>query len=126
MEVILRAPRVHMLRGERHREFVLDYRQERPYLDVAPAPLGDVALLLLDTGLRLGEALSLEWPQVRLEPAEGAKFGYLTVLYGKAKSRKARNVPLSERVVMMLKKCGEQEKGFVFHRSDGCPWTDSQ
>jgi integrase len=42
-------------------------------------PLGDVALLLLDTGLRLGEALSLEWAQVKLERAQGAKFGYLTV-----------------------------------------------
>jgi len=34
-------------------------------------------LLLLDTGLRLGEALSLEWAQVKLEPAQGAKFGHL-------------------------------------------------
>jgi hypothetical protein len=45
--------------------------------------------------LRLGEALSLEWQQVNLEPAQGAKFGYLTVLSGKAKSKKSRNVPVA-------------------------------
>jgi integrase len=80
----------------------------------------------LDTGLRLGEALTLEWPQVRLEPAQGAKFGYLTVLSGKAKSRKSRNVPLSERAVAMLKKWGPAETGLVFHRQDGTPLRESQ
>lgn len=118
-KVIQRVPRVHLLRGERQRDFVLTYTQEKPYLDMAPAPLADVALLLLDTGLRLGEALSLEWPQVRLEPANGAKFGFLTVLSGKAKSRKSRNVPLSERAVAMLRRWGPLEGGLVFHQGDG-------
>jgi integrase len=89
-------------------------------------PLGDVAVLLLDTGLRLGEALSLEWPQVQLEPASRARFGYLTVLSGKAKSRKSRNVPLSERVVAMLKGWEPNEAGHVFHREDGSPLPDSR
>lgn len=86
-------------------------------------PLLDVSVLLLDTGLRLGEALTMEWPQVRLEPAQGAKFGYLTVLSGKAKSRKSRNVPLSERVVAMLRKLEPKETGHVFRREDGGPLT---
>jgi integrase len=55
--------------------------------------------VLLDTGLRVGELISLDWGQVRIEPAKGAQFGYLTVLSGKAKSRKSRSVPLSARVV---------------------------
>jgi len=38
-------------------------RKEPAYLVVCPAPLADIAVLLLDTGLRLGEALSLEWPR---------------------------------------------------------------
>ena len=91
-----RVPRIRLLRGERNREFVLSPAQEAAYFAVCPFPLLDVAVLLLDTGLRLGEPLSMEWPQVRLEPAQGAKFGYLTVLSGKAKSRKSRNVPQSE------------------------------
>jgi integrase len=79
----------------------------------------------LDTGLRLGEALSLEWPQVRLEAAQNAKFGHVTVLSGKAKSRKSRNVPLSERAVAVLKKLGPKESGYVFQQSDGSPWPTS-
>jgi integrase len=123
---IQRVPRVRLLRGERNREFVLSPVQEPIYLAACPAPLADVAVVLLDTGLRLGEALSLEWPQVRLEPAQNAKFGYVTVLSGKAKSRKSRNVPLSERAVAILKKWGTKDGGFVFHRHDNSPLPDSQ
>ena len=60
-----------------------------------------------------------------LEPAQGAKFGFLTVLAGKAKGRKLRNVPLSERVVAMLRKLGPDETGYVFRRDDGTPLSDS-
>lgn len=121
---IQRIPRIRLLRGERVREFVLDSALEAAYLAACPAPLADVALLLLDTGVRLGEALSLEWPQVKLKPAHGAKFGYLTVLSGKAKGRKSRNVPLSDRVVAMLTARGAAAKGYVFQRSDGRPWPN--
>ncbi len=58
----------------------------------------------LPGGLRLGEALSLAWMEVKLEPANKAGFGCLTVLSGKAKNRRSRNVPLSERAVAMLRR----------------------
>ena len=122
---ISRVPRVRLLRGEKQRDFTLSHQQERLYLDTAPRPLKDIAAVLLDTGLRLGEALSLEWPQVNLLPAEGAKYGYLTVLSGKAKSRKSRNVPLSERVVEVFKRWSPKTTGFVFLRDDGQPFPDS-
>ena len=122
---IQRIPRIRLLRGERTRESVMTPTQESVYFAACPNPLADVALLLLDTGLRLGEALSLEWDQVKLEPAQGAKFGHLTVLSGKAKSKKSRNVPLSQRSVAMLKNHGPAAKGYVFHRADGSPWPNS-
>jgi integrase len=50
---------------------------------------------------------------------------YLTVLSGKAKSRKSRNVPLSERAVSVLKKRGPTPTGFVFTRADGSPIPES-
>jgi len=59
---ISRVPRVRLLRGERTREVVLSHAQERVFLAACPPPLADVAVLLLDTGLRLGEAASLERP----------------------------------------------------------------
>ena len=54
-----------------------------------------MALLLLDTGLRLGEALSLKWAQVKLEREQGAKFGYLTISSGKAKSKNPKTYRLA-------------------------------
>jgi integrase len=122
---IQRVPRIRLLRGEGNREFVLSPVQEVSYLAACPDVLCDIATVLLDTGLRLGEALSLEWMQVHLEPAQGAKFGYLTVLSGKAKSRKSRNVPLSERTVSVLKKWGPAPRGFAFTRADGSPIPES-
>lgn len=122
---IQRVPRIRLLRGERNREFILSHDLELAYLRILPPVLADVATVLLDTGLRLGELLSLEWPQVHLEPANGAKFGYLTVVSGKSKSRRSRNVPLTERVVAVLRRWGPRESGLVFHRGDGKPLSST-
>jgi integrase len=123
-KVIQRIPRIRLLRGEHNREFVLSHQQERVYLAALPEVARDVAEVLLDTGLRLGEALSLEWPQVHLEPAKGAKFGYLTILSAKAKSKKSRNVPLSQRAVEALKR-QPAPAGFVFKMPNGSPISAS-
>lgn len=120
-KVVAKAPAVQLLKGERNRESVLSAAQERLYLAAASPLLQDVATVLLDTGLRAGELISLEGPQVRLEPAQGARYGYLTVLSGKAKSGKSRNVPLSARVVEILRRWGPKAEGPVFHRGDGTP-----
>lgn len=117
-KLIQRVPRIRLLRGEHNRHFVLSHQQEGLYLAALPPLVRDVAEVLLDTGLRLGEALSLEWPQVHLEVANGAKFGYLTVLSTKAKSKKARNVPLSQRAVEALRR-QPARTGFVFRHTDG-------
>jgi len=98
---------------------------ESVYLTALHSQLGEVATLLLETGLRLGEALSLEWQKVRLEPASGARFGFLTVTAAKAKSKRARNVPLSDRAVSVLRTAGPRKDGLVFHRPDGIPLSAS-
>jgi len=120
-KVIARVPKIRLLRGERHREFVLDYDQEELYLATAPTDLRDLAVLMLDTGLRVGEALSLQWPQVHLEPAGAASLGYARVLASVSKNSKQRNVPLTGRVAEMLRRLGPQKEGYVFHRDDGSP-----
>ena len=104
--VIDRVPRIRLLPGERNREFVLTHAQERNYLEFAPQPLRDSALLMLDTGLRVGEALELEWRGDHLEPVGAAKLGYIHVRSGKSKNAK-RTVGLTARVRMML----ESRKG---------------
>jgi integrase len=54
---------------------------------------------------------------------------YLTVRAGKSKNSKSRNVPLSARVVEILKRRGPGT-GYVFHRQDGQPldqtWLNQQ
>ena len=120
LAVIDRVPKVQLLPGERIREFTLSRKAEAIYLAACPEPLADVAAFLLDTGLRLGEALSLEWPQVRLDPPQGSKRGYITVLGEKSKSGRTRHVPLTARAEGILKKLAlPSDAGYVFRRRDG-------
>ena len=93
--------------------------QEPLYLVELKQPLHDVAVLMLDTGLRIGEVLKLEWPDVQLTPAKDAKHGYLTIRALNAKNSKSRNIPLTDRASAILKQQTPAETGFVFHRSDG-------
>lgn len=117
-KVLDRVPRVRLLRGERTREFILSRAQEDLYLKAAGDCLRDVATLLLDTGLRLGEALSLDWKNVHLKPAAGAELGYLTVRAALSKSSKARNVPLPERSAVLFSR-RSPKRGLVFQRENG-------
>jgi integrase len=56
-----------------------------------------VAILLLDTGLRVGEALNLRKEDVHPDPVGGARYGWVHVREGKSKNAK-RNVPMTCRV----------------------------
>lgn len=105
-KLIERVPRVRLLRGERVREFVLSHEREALYPAMAPQPLKDVRMVILAMGLRPGEAAKLEWPEVRLKPADGSQFGYIHVkgINSEGKSTHAdRNLSLSSgRIVEML------------------------
>jgi integrase len=79
----------------------MSHAQERNYLEFAPQPLKDAALLLLDTGLRVGELRFLEWEDVHLQPARDAKYGFIHVPKGKSRNAK-RNISLTPRVRAML------------------------
>ncbi len=123
--VIDRLPRVRLLSGERNREFILTHAQERLYLEMARQPLCDVATLILDTGLRIGEALALGWSDVHLEPAPGAKFGYLHVREGKSRLAR-RNIPLTGRVSAMLaSRKGQPKSPWVFAQGASEPMRSS-
>ena len=101
-KVLDRVPRIRLLRGERTREFVLSHRQEPIYLNATPQPLRDLAILILETGIRPGEAASLRWADVYLQPAVHAQLGYIAIRGGKSKNAK-RNLSLSARAAEMLK-----------------------
>jgi integrase len=129
-KLIDRVPRIRLLSGEEAREFVLSYAQEKLYLEMAPVLLHDMGILMLDTGLRVGEAITLEWPEVHLTPAPDASLGYLKVRARHSKNSKPRNIPLTERAVAVLESRGPAKAGYVFHRDDGRPvyqtWLNQQ
>lgn len=111
--VLDRLPRIRLLPGEKNREFVLSREQESKYLNAAPQPLRDAALLILDTGLRVGEAVGLRWDDIHLDPVGDGKLGYLHVGGGKSRNAK-RNVSLTARVRKMLR---------GHSRDQGSPWV---
>jgi integrase len=100
-KLINRVPRIRLLAGERNREFVLSREQEPVYLAACPQPLKDAAALILETGLRVGEALNLRWSDVELQPGEGKKLGYVLIRKGKTKNA-VRAVSLTPRATALL------------------------
>ncbi|MFZ0663899.1 MAG: site-specific integrase [Acidobacteriaceae bacterium] len=100
-KLIRRVPKVRLLPGETSRDFVLSHKMERAYLEACPPLLRDAATILLDTGLRLGEALSLRWIDVHTEPAGSARYGWVQVREGKSANAR-RTVPLTARASRML------------------------
>jgi len=57
-------PHFELLHGESSRDFVLNRKLESQYLEACPHPLCSIATFVVDTGLRVGEALSLKWSEV--------------------------------------------------------------
>jgi integrase len=113
-KVLDRVPRIRLLRGERNREFILNHGLESKYLEVAPQPLRDVAVLMLEAGVRPGEAVNLQWSDVYLQPAMRAKFGYIAIRSGKSRNAK-RNLSLTARAAAMLRaRKAETKSRWVF------------
>ena len=96
-----RVPKIRLLPGERGRNFVLNYSDETRYLEKAPDPLKDIALLILDSGLRISEAVGLKWTEVSIDPAPGSRLGFLEVLEGKSVNA-PRTLSLTPRLGEML------------------------
>jgi integrase len=128
-KIIDRVAKIELLSGEQDREFVLNHEDEQLYLEAA-SPLLHMGIVMLDTGLRVGENIGLQWPDVRFAPAAGAPLGYLRVRACHSKNAKPRNVPLTERTVTVLEGRGPAKTGYVFHRDDGRPiyqtWFNQQ
>jgi site-specific recombinase XerD len=115
--VLDRIPQIQLLAGEHQREFVVSRDQESTYLGACPQPLRDAAMLMLDTGLRVGEALALEWRDVRLSPTPG----YVQVRQGKGRYAR-RAVPLTSRSRKMLRARSKKRKSpYVFAENAQAP-----
>lgn len=110
--MIDRVPRIRLLPGERQRDFVLSRDQEAAYLEASTWPLRELATLMLDTGLRIGEALALRWGDIDLSGR-----GYIRIRAGKSRNAR-RDVALTTRARELLQAlCTSDEKqDLVFRR----------
>jgi len=93
------APLIKMLPGERHREHVVKPDEEARYLAAAPEPLGSVAVVLTDTGMRPDECYRLRWESVTWT---NGRNGTILVTHGKHPG-----MLVSARLVVELKLFGE-------------------
>jgi integrase len=116
-----RIPKVRKLKGEVQREYVLSQADEKLYLDASPPLLKDIAIIMLDAGLRDEEALSLIKPDVSFEKTEDYGFGYVYVREGKGPNAR-RYIGLTRRAADMLRARLHSCKGdFVFGGRNGIP-----
>jgi integrase len=108
------APKVKMLPGEHHREFVLLPEEEAKYLAAAPKPLAPVATVLADTGLRPEECYRLRWEYVTWV---NGRYGTLFVTHGKTAAAR-RTLPMTVRVRALLESrweaAGKPVEGWVW------------
>ena len=98
---------------------MLSRRIEEAYLAACAQPLADIALLILEAGLRIGEALGLPWADVELDPLAGSRFGYIRIRDGKSKNAR-RTLPLTDKAAQMLRNRQQLASGeLVFANRDG-------
>lgn len=113
--VISSAPKIKLLRGERHRERVVTPQEEQKYLAVAPEPLASIATVLLDSGLRPEECFRLRWESITWN---NGKYGSFRVTHGKTPAAR-RELPMTRRVRAVL----ESRWGEVGEPDEGWVWT---
>ena len=112
--VITVAPKLKVLSAERRRERLVTAEEEAKYLTVSSEPLGSIATVLADTGMRPEESFRMRWEYVTwLNGRNGA----LLVAHGKTASAR-RVLPMTPRVRAILETrwlaAGKPEEGWVW------------
>lgn len=101
-KLIREAPRVKRLKVPGRERMVSD-ADERQILPVCPRPLRDVLIIMLDSGMRNGEVVRMRWEYINWEGA------FYFNPEGKTE-RARRQVPLSERVLGLLRTIREEQE----------------
>src|SRR5258706_13877711 len=96
--VLESMPKVKLLPGEKHRERVVTHEEEARYLAAAPEPLGSIAAILTDTGIRQEECFRLCWEAITWL---NGRDGTLLVTHGKTAAAR-RVLPMTPRVRNIL------------------------
>jgi site-specific recombinase XerD len=119
--LLTKAPKVRLLPNEHQREFIISDELLAKMLqhELCTSMLKKLIPFLVDTGLRISEALALTWEHVGLTPKQGASLGWVYVEKGKTKYAK-RHVPLTERTLKILEGIKQAStSAYVFPAADG-------
>jgi integrase len=112
--VLEAAPKIKLLSGERRRERVVTRDEETKYLAAAREPLGSIASVLADSGLRPEECFRLRWEAITWL---NGRYGTLLVTHGKTAAAR-RVIPLTPRVRATLEseweRAGKPSEGWVW------------
>jgi integrase len=87
--------RVSMEKEENQRDRWLTFEEEEKLLKVCPDWLRELVIFALNTGMRLGEIISLEW--------KGVDLFRKTITIFKSKNKELRTIPINGVVFEMLK-----------------------
>jgi integrase len=108
-----RMPKITLAKGERQRERVLSDLEVSLYLNACSQPWRDAATIMLGTGLRPSEVLSLCWERIHLNGSGGL----LQIAEGKSKAAR-RILPMVPTVHNALKALwnaqGSPQCGWIF------------
>jgi len=107
------APKIRQLKGAAKRDYVLPPELEQKYLENCTQPLRDVAIIMLDAGLRPKEIYCLRWEDFRFDAKNPA-----IRVKGTKSAAAIRIVPMTPRVRDMLvgrwEAAGKPLHGFAF------------
>jgi integrase len=108
------APKFPLEPGEHHREHVLTATEEAKYLAAAPPLLGDIATVLVDSGMRPEECFRQQWEYVTWV---NGRHGSLFVTHGKTAAAR-RSLPMTPRVRAILEQrwdaAGKPQEGWIW------------
>jgi integrase len=99
--------KINLLKEPRARQGFLEPGKFRELLRELPTHLHSLMLLLFTTGVRIGEALQIEWRQVDLDR------GLILLEEGQTKNDEPRKLPLTSELRMLLRQ-EPLKNGFVF------------
>jgi integrase len=111
---IAAAPKITLLRGERHRERVLTPSEEALYLATVQEPLASIAAVLIDSGMRRGECFGLRWEDITWV---NGRHGFLFIRQGKTPAAR-RPIPMTSRARRTLEILWQSQGG----PSEGWVW----
>lgn len=114
LDAVVKNPvsRVKFLQENNEQMRVLGVEEQRLYLAAASQPLHDVAVLMLETGMRCEEVYCLKGGSVNLNE------GFLQVDFGKTKAAR-RKIPLTDKAKEVLEKRMKAAKGiYLFPHLD--------